>query len=338
MAFPPLPPSTHPSLLGRPTPPRPAQFTPHGAPVGSAFSVDLGAFTDNAGMPWYLTRPKIVPQIAVVHTNGASVQASLQSQVNWGNSGKYERTHQHWAVNEGRAVRLVPSDRRGIGNSTPKAAEDAAGVVDCSFWSTVIETRDTGYLDDPGISDFLPGDAELVATILAYESLIDGQQFPIQIPLVWTGEGVVTHTWPHDRVYTTVSGKICPGTKKKATFRDVIVPRAAQIRAAWLADEEDDMYSDADRARDDATAANVKKIKADVAVTLKIARDEVSRGSNRYGWMIGERNRFLGLANLIIKLARESAAAIGVNQSKLDEIDAELDDLSTHLGNADDTS
>ena len=235
-SFPPLPASTHPPLTGRPIPKRPARFTPDGVPDDPRFYADLDALKTSDGKPWYQTRPVIIPRICVVHTNGASREGSIQSAINWGNSAT-NNTKPTWQVADGRAVRLVPSNRRAIANSTPKTAETEAGVQDASYWTTAIEPRDAGYLADPAISDFLDDDAELIAQILAYESLIDGSQFKMQIPFVWTGEGVVTHTWPHDKVYTTVAGKICPGLKKKATFRDVIVPRAAQIRAAWSAPE-----------------------------------------------------------------------------------------------------
>ena len=232
MAPAPLPTSTTAPLTGRPIPERPAAFTPYGTPPDPRFYADLDALKsrDGSGRPWWQTRPIIKARIGVVHTNGASREGSIQSAINHGNRAQ-NNTKPTWQVADGRAVRLVPSNRRCIANSTPNHKEGQWG--DSSFFTTAIETRDSGYLDDPGISDFLEDDAELVAMILAYDSLIEGAEYEIKVPEVWYGSGVVTHTHPFDAVYTIVTGKICPGLKKKATFWDVIVARAKQIQDAW---------------------------------------------------------------------------------------------------------
>lgn len=281
MSFPLLPNSSHPSLLGLPLPPLPPpvrsgyseqarRFSPDHGPVSYRlvgwghdlrFDVDLLALRDTrTGGPWVATRPLIEPRLCIAHTNGASREGSIQSGINHGNRDT-NNTKPHWLVNEGRALRVVPSNRRAIANSTSLTNEIVGRVKDVSFWSTAIETRDSGYIDNPGIDDWLfgppPGrthdqlspselslllptcDAEIVAQIMAYESMIiyPGRPWghPVEIPIDWRHAGVATHTWPHGPMkYTTVPGKICPGTAKKATFRDVIVPRAAQIRREWV--------------------------------------------------------------------------------------------------------
>ena len=73
-----------------------------------------------------------------------------------------------------------------------------------------------------------------MARIIAYESIV--WDIPIEVPTRFGDPGVVTHTepfpYPH---FTIVSGKTCPGTTKKdRVLRGDILPRARQIRAAWL--------------------------------------------------------------------------------------------------------
>ena len=214
--------------MTRPVPPRPARFTPGGVPDLPTFRADTAAFGD-----WVHGRPRITPRVGVVHTNAASVMSSVAAQIRWGNAGR-NNTKPHWIVADGVAVKTLRTDLRGIANSTASSIEREYGEQDASFWSYAIETRDTGTRDDPAISDFVDDDAELVAVILAYESLVPGQEHPIEVPNDWNGTGVVTHTWPFPYPYfTTARGKTCPGDKKKRTFREVIVPRAREIRAAW---------------------------------------------------------------------------------------------------------
>ena len=225
------------SLTDRPIPTLRHVPRAEGIPDHPAFRSNMLALRswDGSGRPWYETRPKIVARLGVVHTNGASREGSTQSAINWGNRAQ-NNTKPTWAVNDGTATRLVPSDRRSIANSTPSRYERARDVPDVSFWSTSIETRDTGYLDDPHISDFLDDDAELVAMILAYDSLIPGREYELNtVEDDWTAPhgGIATHTAPHPDKYTIVTGKTCPGPKKKATFEQAIVPRARQIRAHW---------------------------------------------------------------------------------------------------------
>lgn len=211
-------------LLDLPIPPKPDRFTPEGAPPGVA--VDLFAYG-----PWTAGRPKIKPRVAIVHTNAARKEGSLQSQINWANASS-SNTHPHYALNAPQPTKLLATDRRAIANSTPKWLEDQDGETDCSYWTIAIESADSGIDNDPGVSDFLYDHAELCARILAYESVVWG--FPLAYPVKWNGTGVACHTEPFPDAYTLYPGKTCPGAKKKKAVRDEILPRAQQIRAAWL--------------------------------------------------------------------------------------------------------
>jgi hypothetical protein len=215
-------------LTDAPIPPRP-EFSPFGAPPGVA--VDFTAFKafNSSGQtisaPWWQTRLVIKPRLALVHTNGASKEGNLASQVNWANSSP-NNTHPHFAVNAPQPTKFVPSDRKGIGNYR------------VSDWSIVIETADAGWPTPGNAGGFLYDHAEIVARILAYESIVAdllGSSMPLQYPGRWDGAGVGCHTEPFGYPYwTNSSGKACPGATKKAQVRDEILPRARQIRAAWL--------------------------------------------------------------------------------------------------------
>lgn len=238
-----------------PIPPRPAYFGPDGAPPGVELRLD-------AFGTWATGRPTITPRVAVVHTNGASVEASVQSSINYGNAGT-NNTKPHYHVGD-RPAKVLRTDLRSIANSTGETIEAQYGERDASFWTISIETADMGgtyavrqginwptdcgpFLERPGDQ---PDDAEIVARILAYESIVYG--FPLAVPDRWNGEGVVAHTepWPYP-YFTTVRGKTCPGTTKKRQVFDEILPRARQIAAAWTApttppeveppEEDDDM-------------------------------------------------------------------------------------------------
>lgn len=206
-----------------------------GAPPGVI--VDFEAFKWDDGSPWWEHRPIIRPTTQVVHTNAASRESTVQGQVNWSNAGIRSNTHAHYNVNNPQPTKHLPTDRRGIGNSSLYTVEREAGVPDCSWWSLVIETGDAGWRLDPAISDFLPGHAEIVARILAYESIV--WEIPLAYPSKWTDPGTITHTEPFPYPYFTIrDGKSCPGDKKKRTVREQILPRARQIRASWLQEEE----------------------------------------------------------------------------------------------------
>ncbi|MGI9645371.1 MAG: LysM peptidoglycan-binding domain-containing protein [Ilumatobacteraceae bacterium] len=225
------------SLVGAPIPAKPPAFTPDGAPPG--VGVDLTALDGKGGAPWYKGRPKIKPRLTIVHTNGASVEAKVQSQINHGNRGP-GNTKPHYAINQPTPLKLVPTDRRAIANSTGADLEKATGEKDCSFWSIAIETADMGgkAAKARGINwpidcgPFLHDHAELVARIIAYEAIV--WNIPLEYPDRWNGSGVATHTdpfaFPH---YTIVQGKPCPGDTKKAQVRGEVLDRAREIHAAW---------------------------------------------------------------------------------------------------------
>lgn len=251
------------SLLDLPIPPRPDYFGPDGAPPGVELRLDAYNTLDD-GLPWTPTRPEIKRRMAVVHTNGADVEATVASSENYGRNTRTEKgrdtTKPHYLVGD-RPAKVLRSDLRAIANSTGSDIERQYGERDASFWTLAIETADMGklaalkagyawaadcgpFLTRPGDQ---PDDAEIVARILAYESMVPGHEFPLAVPSVWNGTGVVAHVWPWPYPYfTTVPGKTCPGATKIRQLRDEILPRAQQIAAAWSApitdpEEDDDM-------------------------------------------------------------------------------------------------
>jgi hypothetical protein len=219
-------------------PPRPATFTPAGAPPGVDVRLDVFG-------PWPSTRPTIRPRVTIVHTNGASVEATVQSSINYGNAAP-SNTKPHYHVGD-RPAKVLATNRWAIANATGDDLQAATGEVDCALWSIAIETADMGsraataagiawpddcgpFLARPGAQ---PDDDEIVARILAYESIV--WDIPLQAPAVWNGTGVAAHTvpfpFPH---YTIARGKTCPGRTKSRQLFDEILARAQTIRAAWL--------------------------------------------------------------------------------------------------------
>lgn len=245
------------SLLDLPIPPRPAYFGPDGAPPGVELRLDVYNTLDD-GLPWTPTRPKIRPSTIVGHTNGADYESTVQSQINWGRNTRTKdgrsTTKPHYLLGD-RPTKVLRTDLRGIANSTGDDLQRELEVEDSSFWSLAVETADIGRvearrrgLDWPrDCGPFLYDNAEIFARIIAYESIVWG--FPIRVPPSFTAGGVVAHTWPWPYPYfTTKPGKTCPGATKIRQIRDEIIPRAAQIAAAWTStpvpppdpDEEDD--------------------------------------------------------------------------------------------------
>jgi hypothetical protein len=95
-------------------------------------------------------------------------------------------------------------------------------------FSLSIETADTGSIADPAISAFNDWQVEAVATIIAYESHLNG--FPVEFLGRWFGTGVGSHTEPDEYPFTTLfPGKFCPGSKKKAQVKAEILPEARHI-------------------------------------------------------------------------------------------------------------
>ncbi len=208
-------------------PTRPTEFHPEKAPPGVELSY-VTFWRDRPLMP-------AKPRLQLVHTNGASREGSIESSKNWAHAKPNSNTCPHYQVDRtrdgrARAAKLLPTNRRGIGNATVTEHEGSHG--DVSWWSIVIETADTGYLADPNISAFDAGQAEMVAQILAYESILHG--IPLSYPSAWHSAGTACHTEPFTYPYWTLfNGKICPGSKKKAQMRDLILPRAVVIAAEW---------------------------------------------------------------------------------------------------------
>lgn len=223
------------------TPPKP-NFSPTGVPVG--MEARLSAYHDGNGNLWWPTRPIIKPRVTVVHTNAAQGEGNVTSAINWGNQSPYGNTHPHWQVDRNQAYRLVPSDRRAIGNSTARHIEEAWDERDSSFWSIVIETADMGTkaaaaagYPSGDLGPFIGNQVELVAQIVAYEAATWG--IPLKPQSVWNQPGTITHTDPFGVGYfTTVSGKTCPGDTKKQQFWDEVLPRAVEIYQAWTAPPE----------------------------------------------------------------------------------------------------
>lgn len=204
------------------TPPKPAQFTPEAAPVG--VEVNYASY--------WRDRAFIKPRIQLCHTNAATNEGSIEASRRWIESAPGVHTFPHYQVDRsGRACKFLPTNRKGIANQTVASARGTHGTV--QDWSLAYETADTGTLADPTISAYTDPQAETLAQILAYESIVHG--IPLEIPTEWYGSGTASHTDPFGYPYwTNAVGKTCPGGKKKAQLRATILPRARAIRAVWL--------------------------------------------------------------------------------------------------------
>lgn len=263
------------------------EFSPFGAPPGVA--VDFQAFKAADGSEWYKTRSLMKPRLQLVHTNGASREGKIPSQIAWANSinpetGKLDRTHPHYCVNAPQPTKFVPSNREGIGN------------YKASDWSIVIETADAGWPTPGNLGGFLYDHAEIVARILAYESIVAdllGSSMPLDYPKTWDGAGTACHTEPFGYPYWTNSvGKPCPGDTKKSQVRSLILPRARVLRAAWLnpqPPEEADMKPFLWR---DSRYANVFLVEAANAIAIdEAARDRaIAEGVQLY---VGQHDQML---------------------------------------------
>lgn len=211
------------------TPARPAVFDPFHAPDG----------VECRWVEFWMQRPLLGSvRSTLVHTNAASREGSVAAAWNFAHARPNANTCPHYQVDrkhEGVWVRkMLPSNRRGIGNATVDAHQEGRG--DISTWSLVIETADLGWGEGRpgGACGFEEEQGEMVAAILAYESIVHG--FPLSIIETWWGAGVAAHTDPFGYPYTTLyAGKVCPGETKKRELREWIYPRAAAIREAWTA-------------------------------------------------------------------------------------------------------
>lgn len=227
-------------FINAPVPP--LDHIPHAAGAPPGVRLHLDAYDQD----WIDQRPWITPRVGVVHTNGGGGEGSYAGAIGWSNGGS-SRTHAHYNLNEPTPAKNLPTNRRSIANSTPRAKELEYGVPDSSYWTISIETADRGYNNGGGIDlgDFLHNHDELLARIIAYESIVWG--IPIVVPDTWVGTGWLTHTAPFDGVYTLYTGKSCPGTTKKArVLGGDILPRAQHIFNVWTGvteptEEEEDM-------------------------------------------------------------------------------------------------
>lgn len=211
-----------------PIPPKPAVFVADRAP--SWCELKLDAYKTAAGETWWKTRTIIRPKLQLVHTNAARREGSIEAAINWGNAASYSNTHPHYQVDRNRAAKLVPTDRKGIGNKTTVEARGDHG--DVADWSIVIETADEGYPTPGEAGGFIGNQVEMIAQILAYESILHG--IPLRYPTQWWEAGTACHTEPFGYPYwTNANGKVCPGRTKKQQMRQVVLPRAIEIAAAW---------------------------------------------------------------------------------------------------------
>lgn len=236
------------TTLGRPTPPKPASFSPHGAPVG--VEIKFVSFWQQRQL---FAEP---PRSLLAHTNGAENEGSIESASNWAEAKPNSNTVPHYQVgrtHDGvtRARKMLPSNRVGIANATvmpgttrwsslTKAQQAeilAHGQI--RLWSLAIETADLGWPtpnrpDAPGGTvGFDDGQGELLATIIAYEANVS-PNLPLVQLLEWWGAGIGAHTDPDGYPFTTTApGKPCPGDAKKRDMREWILPRAVEIDTAW---------------------------------------------------------------------------------------------------------
>jgi hypothetical protein len=214
-------------------PAKPSRFAPDAAPDWCELKLD--AYRNTDGTLWWVTRPRITPRLQLVHTNGATGEGSIESAINWGNASPSGNTHPHYQVDRGRAAKLVPTDRKGIGNATTLAAQAGHGNV--SDWSIVIETSDAGWPTPGNAGGFIGEQVQMIAEILAYESILHA--IPLDYPTDWFGPGTAAHTEPYGYPYWTIKiGKPCPGDAKKRELREVVLPLARRIRDAWTATPE----------------------------------------------------------------------------------------------------
>jgi hypothetical protein len=227
------------SFIDAPIPP--LDHTPYAGGTPPGVTADLKAYN----LSWRVLRPVIRPTTIVIHTNGGSGEGSYAGSIGWSNRSR-NNTHAHYNLNDKNfGAKNLATNRRGIGNSTPKYQETALGVKDSSYWALVIETADRGYNNGGGadLGDFLYNHDELLCRILAYESIV--WDIPLAVPSSWVDPGVVTHTSPWDGVFTIYTGKSCPGeTKKDRVLRGNILPRAQKIRDAWTGETEQPLEID----------------------------------------------------------------------------------------------
>jgi len=272
--------------MSPPIPPKPAVFHPEVPPPG--FEKNLVSF--------WQERNLITPRLQLFHSNGAPGEGSVEASKNWaerrfdssGNATtcphlQIDRTHNGVP----RGALLLPSNRKGIANF---------GVAD---WSLGFESADTGMSLDPSVSAFDDGQLELCAIAAAYYAIL--HSIPLAFPATQDGAGTASHTEPFH--WSNVPGKICPGLKKKAQVRDVIIPRAIVIRDAWLGGDDvtqeqfDQLLAEVTAVKVFAASA-VSEAKAARAAAVKVSEDLTTFRSNEV-----ERDK-----QVTVKLARKPNA------------------------------
>lgn len=170
-------------------------------------------------------RKTIAPRLQLIHTNGASVESSIESAKNWA-----ERR-----VVNGSSTTLptFQVDRDGDAAMFININQAQNACYKVNPWAISYETADTGYKADPTISGFTEPQLQALANGCAYVSVLF--KIPLEYPSTWDGTGTASHTEPFGYPYWTNSnGKICPGSKKKEQVRDVILPHARKIVEAWM--------------------------------------------------------------------------------------------------------
>jgi hypothetical protein len=201
-------------------PSRPKEFRPDLPPPG--FRVLYVNFAAE--------RKIIAPRLQLIHTNGASGQGSIESAKNW--AERRYITHPDGS----KTVTTLPTFQVDMDGDAAmfiniNQAQNACYKV--NPWAISYETADSGYKDDPTISAFTGAQLQMLANGCAYCSVLF--KIPLEYPTTWDGTGTASHTEPFGYpLWTNVNGKICPGEKKKAQVRDVIIPFAREIVDAWM--------------------------------------------------------------------------------------------------------
>lgn len=194
--------------------PRPKSYDPMLAPPG----VELNLH------PRWTERPLISARGLLVHTNGAQGTGTVVSARNWTLANWGVNAMPHYQVDlDGRAMKYLPSNRKGICNYT------------ADWFLLSVETADGGWgPGDPGTDfEFTPKQMETLAHIVAYEAIT--HKFPIVIPTTPDGTGVASHTDPFAFPYwSKYPGKPCPGIAKKKQVREVLLPLAQIIVNTWI--------------------------------------------------------------------------------------------------------
>jgi len=210
--------------------PKPAIFDPANAPPGVQLKF----------ISFWQQRDMITPRLLLVHTNAASKEGSIDAAYNWANQEGSNHTIPHYQVDRQDngsgfiARKMLPTNRKGIANQTAPSVEGFSTYGSVQKFSLAIETADLGYPTPGATEGFTPAQAEMIARIIAYESIV--WKFPIALPDSWHGTGVASHTDPYGYPFWTIAqGKVCPGDAKKKQVREQIIPRANAIKAEWTA-------------------------------------------------------------------------------------------------------